>query len=53
MHELLSILKDIGEYTLKTKKYWLAPLFFVILLLGLLFLGSAETGIAPFIYTLF
>jgi hypothetical protein len=53
MHELFTILKDIGEYTLNIKKYWLAPLLFVILLMGLLFLGSTETGIAPFIYTLF
>ncbi len=34
------------------KKWWLAPVIVVMLLLGLLvFLGG--TGVAPFIYTLF
>jgi len=36
----------------QNKKWWLAPIITVMLLLGLLvFLGG--TGVAPFIYTLF
>lgn len=36
----------------QNKKWWLAPIIVVMLLLGLLvFLGG--TGVAPFIYTLF
>jgi hypothetical protein len=36
----------------RTKKWWMAPLIFLLLLFALLFvLGS--TGAAPFIYTLF
>ncbi len=36
----------------KSRKYWLAPLLVILLLLAL-FSWLAATGAAPFIYTLF
>ena len=35
------------------KKYWLAPLIFVLLLLSLLMVFSQSSVLGPFIYTLF
>lgn len=35
------------------KKYWLAPIVIVFVLLGLLIVFSQSSALAPFIYTLF
>ena len=35
------------------KKFWLAPIIIVMLLLGALIVLSQGSAIAPFIYTLF
>jgi hypothetical protein len=35
------------------KKYWLAPIVIVLLLVGLLLLVAKGSAVAPFIYTLF
>jgi hypothetical protein len=35
------------------KKFWLAPIFIVLLLLGGLILLAEGTAVAPFIYTIF
>jgi hypothetical protein len=35
------------------KKFWLAPIILVLLLLGLLLVFGGGSAIAPFIYTLF
>jgi len=35
------------------KKFWLAPLIIVLLLLGILIVFGGGSAIAPFIYTLF
>ncbi len=35
------------------KKFWLAPIIFVMLLLGALIVLAKGSAIAPFIYTLF
>jgi competence protein ComGC len=44
--DFLSFLKD-------EKKYWLAPLVIVFLVLSLLMVFSQSSVIGPFIYTLF
>jgi len=44
--------QDLVQFLFENKKWWLAPIVVVILLIGvLLILGG--TGVAPFIYTLF
>lgn len=46
------ILAEFGDYLMENKKWWLAPIIAVLLLVGvLLMLGG--TAAAPFIYTLF
>jgi hypothetical protein len=48
----MDFLLEIGDYLKTRKKYWMAPLLVVMLLMGALaFLQG--TAVAPFIYTLF
>jgi len=47
------LLKDIWEFLKERKKFWLAPIFIVLILLGLLVVFAQGSAIAPFIYTLF
>jgi hypothetical protein len=49
----LAILKEMFEFLMKNKKYWLIPIIIVLLLIGILIVLSEGTAIAPFIYTLF
>ncbi len=50
MFELLS---DLWEFMRERKKFWLAPLVLVMLLLGGLIIFAQGSAVAPFIYTLF
>lgn len=50
---MLDLLKDLWAYMKERKKYWLAPIIVVLLLLGALIVLSQGSAIAPFIYTLF
>jgi hypothetical protein len=46
------LISEFWQFLKTNKKFWLLPILFIMLLLGvLLILGS--TGAAPFIYTLF
>lgn len=48
----MDFLKDLWSYLKERKKWWLAPLIIILILIGvLLILGG--TSLAPFIYTLF
>jgi hypothetical protein len=47
------LLKDLWAFMKERKKFWLAPIFIVLLLLGLLIVFAQGSAIAPFIYTLF
>jgi len=46
-------LKDLVAFLLERKKWWLAPILLVLVLLGLLLVFSGGTAVAPFIYTVF
>jgi hypothetical protein len=46
------ILRELADFLLHNKKWWLAPIILVLLVLGLLVVLGG-TGAAPFIYTLF
>ena len=37
----------------RRRLWWLIPMVFILLLMGLLLVLAASTGLAPFIYTLF
>ena len=50
---MLDLLKDLWEFMKVRKKFWLAPLIIVMLLLGALIVLAEGSAVAPFIYTLF
>jgi len=50
---MLDLLKDLWAFMKERKKFWLAPIIIVMLLLGALIVLTQGSAIAPFIYTLF
>jgi competence protein ComGC len=50
---MFEFLKDIWGFMRERKKFWLAPIIIVLLLLGVLIVLSQGSAVAPFIYTLF
>lgn len=49
----LSIISEFWAFMRVRKKWWLAPIVFVMLLLSLLIVLTQGSALAPFIYTLF
>ena len=49
----LSIAAEFWQFLKVRKKYWLAPLVLMMLLMGALIIFSEGSVIAPFIYALF
>jgi len=49
----MDFLKDLWDFLKVRKKFWLLPLIALLLLFGLLFVLTAGSAIAPFIYTIF
>ena len=49
----ISIIHEFWLFMKVRKKFWLAPIVFFLLLLGLLIYATTGTALAPFIYTLF
>ena len=47
------VLRELFMFLKQEKKYWLAPVVFVLLLFGLLLVFAQSSVVAPFIYTLF
>lgn len=50
---MIELLKDLWGFMRVRKKFWLAPIIIVLLLLGALLVFAQGSAIAPFIYTLF
>jgi len=50
---MLDLLKDLWGFMSERKKFWLAPIIIVMLLLGVLLVVTQGSAVAPFIYTLF
>jgi hypothetical protein len=50
---MLSFLGDLWRYMRERKKFWLAPIIIVLLLVGTLLMMAQFSAVAPFIYTLF
>lgn len=50
---MIELLKDLWGFMRVRKKFWLAPIIVVLLLLGALIVLSQGSAVAPFIYTLF
>ena len=49
----LHIIREFLMFLKQEKKYWLAPVVFILLLFGLLLVFAQSSAVAPFIYTLF
>ena len=50
---MLDLIKDLWKFMLVRKKFWMAPIIFILLLLGALLVLTQGSAVAPFIYTLF
>ena len=48
-----SIVGDLWDFMKTRKRWWLAPIIAMLLLLGLLIIFTEGSALAPFIYTLF
>ena len=49
----LRVMGELWELMRHNKKYWLAPIVIVLVLLGFLLVLAKGSAVAPFIYTLF
>ncbi len=50
---MLDLLSDLWAFMRERKKFWLAPIIIVMILLGGLIVFAQGSALAPFIYTLF
>ena len=50
---MIEFLADLWGFMRERKKFWLAPIILVMLLLGFLIVVAQGSAVAPFIYTLF
>jgi len=50
---MLDLIRDLWGFMRVRKKFWLAPILIVMLLLGALIVLTQGTVVAPFVYTLF
>ena len=48
-----TLLAELWAYMRARKKFWLAPVILVLLLVGALIVLTEGSAVAPFIYTLF
>jgi hypothetical protein len=49
----LSIMTELWGYLKVRKKWWLVPIVFFLLLIGIMLILAEGSVVAPFIYTLF
>lgn len=50
---MLSLLPELVAYFRERKKFWLIPIFFVLVVVGAAIVLAKGSVVAPFIYTLF
>jgi len=50
---MIDFLKDLWDFMRVRKKFWLAPIIIVLMLLGALIVFAQGSAVAPFIYTIF
>jgi len=49
----MEFLRDFWHFIKERKKFWIIPLLFILLLLGVFIVIGGGSAAAPFIYTLF
>ena len=50
---MIDLMSDLWSFMRERKKFWLAPIILLMVLLGGLLVFAQGSAIAPFIYTLF
>ena len=50
---MIEFLGDLWQFMRERKKFWLAPIILIMLVLGGLIVLAQGSAVAPFIYTLF
>jgi hypothetical protein len=50
---MIEFLQDLWAFMRERKKFWLAPIIILMILLGALIVFAEGSAIAPFIYTIF
>jgi hypothetical protein len=50
---MLDLVRDLWGFLRERRKFWLAPLIAVLLIIGVLLAVAQFSAVAPFIYTLF
>ena len=50
---MIDLIKDLWDFMRVRKKFWLASIIIVLLLLGALIVFAQGSAVAPFIYTIF
>lgn len=50
---MIDLMSDLWAFMRERKKFWLAPIILLMVLLGGLLVLAQGSAIAPFIYTLF
>lgn len=50
---MVDLLSDLWAFMKERKKFWLAPIILLMVMLGGLLVFAQGSAIAPFIYTLF
>lgn len=53
MTDKFQIIAEFYQFIKERKKWWLGPIVFVLLLLGLLMVLTQGSAVAPFVYALF
>ena len=53
MEAILDLIKDIWDYIMVRKKYWLVPLILTLLFMGAIIIYTQGSVLAPFIYSIF
>jgi hypothetical protein len=49
----MSFLREMWAFLKQRKKFWLAPVIILLMILGVLIVLGGSSAIAPFIYSLF
>ena len=50
---MFDLIKDLWAFMRERKKFWMAPIIIIMVLLATLIVLAEGSAIAPFIYTLF
>jgi len=49
----VAVIREFFEFLRERKKWWIAPILFFLVLLGVLVIFAGSSTLAPFIYSLF